>query len=212
MKLQNKARWAQCVALVGLLVACQRSETEQPAAKVFASAEAPAELPALGKIGDFSLKDQAGSEVTTQTLSGQPWVAAFFFTRCPVVCPRLTGKMQAVQEQGKQQKLSFRLVSFSVDPENDTPQALTAYAAKYKVDLANWKLLTGDYEVVKRTSVDSFKLALEGKADPNADHFGILHGSHLVLVDGHSQIRGFYRSEDADVVTRLVGDIKRLAE
>lgn len=213
-QLQHKARWAQLATLAALLLGCQacRSEADKPAAKVFAggSAEASGELPELGKIGDFTLKDQGGAEVTTKTLSGEPWVAAFFFTRCPVICPRITAKMRAVQEQGKQQGLGFRLVSFSVDPENDTPEALTAYAKTNHVDLTNWKLLTGDYEVVKRTSVESFKLALEGKADPKADHFGILHGSHLVLVDATSQIRGFYRSEDADVVSRLVADIKRL--
>ncbi len=216
-QLQLKLGRARLAALGALLLSCAalfgcRSEADPPAAKVFASAQAPGELAELGQIGDFSLKDQGGATVTTKTLSGEPWVAAFFFTRCPVVCPRLTAKMREVQDQGKQRGLRFRLVSFSVDPDNDTPEQLTAYAKANHVDLANWKLLTGDYEVVKRTSIDSFKLALEGKADPKADHFGILHGSHLVLVDAKNQIRGFYRSEDADVVSRLLTDIKRLSE
>lgn len=198
-----------CLALLG--ASCDRPEGEQaPAAIDLSPKTEPKELEKLGDIGDFKLTDQAGKAVSRETLKGQPFVAAFFFTRCPVVCPRLTRKMREIQQQGKAQGLTFRLVSFSVDPENDTPAALTKYAKENSVDLSNWVLLTGDYDVVKKTSVEGFKQVLEGKADPSADHFGILHGSHLVLVDGGAQIRGFYRSEDEDAVKRLLSDIARL--
>ncbi|MEZ4373528.1 MAG: SCO family protein [Polyangiaceae bacterium] len=199
-------------ALFSCVQGCDRPSGEQaPAAIDLTPKEEAKELPKLGDIGDFKLTDQTGKAVTRDTLKGEPFIAAFFFTRCPTVCPRLTRKMREVQSAGKAQNLKFRLVSFSVDPDNDTPQALRDYAAKNSVDLSNWVFLTGDYEVVKKTSVDGFKQVLEGKADPNADHFGILHGSHLVLVDGEAQIRGFYRSEDEDAVKRLLSDIKRLA-
>ncbi|MCA9632441.1 MAG: SCO family protein [Myxococcales bacterium] len=212
--LNRTAHVAGCALALTLTLAataCDRGSGEQaPAARDLTPREDPKELPKLGDIGDFKLTDQAGKAVTRETLKGEPFVAAFFFTRCPVVCPRLTRKMREVQKQGQAEGLEFRLVSFSVDPDNDTPEALTAYAKKNQVDLSNWVFLTGDYDVVKRTSVEGFKQVLEGKADPNADHFGILHGSHLVLVDGEGQIRGFYRSEDEGATKRLLSDIARL--
>ena len=101
-----------------------------------------------------------------------------------------------VAAAGKAQPLT--LVSFSVDPENDTPPVLLAYAQRFDADLKSWSFLTGDLAVVKRTVVDGFKLALDGKADPAAENGGIIHGSHLVLVDRTLAIRGYYRTDDDD--------------
>jgi protein SCO1/2 len=168
-------------------------------------------LPAVAQIADFRLTDQAGRPVTPQDLRGKVWVAAFMFTRCPTICPRITRRMQELQTQAKQAQVPVTLVSFSVDPEYDTPQVLSAYAREFKLDTSNWRLLTGDIEVIKKTSIESFKMELDGQPDSGADHLGLVHGSHLVLVDGKLQIRGFYRSSDADVIPRLVGDVKRLS-
>ncbi len=167
-------------------------------------------LPAVSQILDFALTDQAGRQVSPQDLRGKVWVAAFMFTRCPTICPRITRRMQEVQAQAKKERVPLTLVSFSVDPEYDTPQVLSAYAGEFKLDTSNWRLLTGDIEAIKKISVESFKMALDGQPDSGADHLGLVHGSHLVLVDRKLQIRGFYRSSDAGIVQRLVGDAKRL--
>jgi protein SCO1 len=163
-----------------------------------------ADLPTLGDVGRFSLTDQAGRPVSESTLRGHVWAAAFFFTRCPTVCPRITRRMRDLQKAAAKEELKLQLVSFSVDPENDTPEVLTAYAKQYGADLSTWRFLTGDLEVVRRTSEQGFKLALDGKATPGAEHLGLFHGSHLVLVDGAGQIRGYYRtSEDAQMAQLL---------
>ena len=182
--------------LLALLVACEKKSDS---------------LPAVAQIADFRLTDQAGRPVSRQDLRGKVWVAAFMFTRCPTICPRITRRMQELQAHAKKEQVPLTLVSFSVDPEYDTPQVLTAYAAEFKLDTSNWRLLTGDIEVIKKTSVESFKMALDGQPDSAADHLGLVHGSHLVLVDGKLQIRGFYRSSDAGVVPRLVNDAKRVS-
>ncbi len=170
------------------------------------------DLPKLGSIGTFSLTDQAGKPFTPEQLKGQVWLANFFFTSCPTVCPRMTKKMREVQAQGAAKNLEFHLVSVSVDPETDTPKVLTEYAKENQADTANWSFLTGDFEVIKKTSVEGFKMALDGKLKKDADHFGILHGSHLVLIDQKGEIRGFYRSADDDAVKRLLQDIARLSK
>src|SRR3954463_12194038 len=121
-------------------------------------------LPELGSVGDFSLVNERSEPITAQSLRGKVWIAAFFFTRCPTICPRITRRLRALQVAAHGTAQPPLLVSFSVDPDNDTPPLLLEYAKHYDADLRTWSFLTGDLEVVKRTVVDGFKLALDGKA------------------------------------------------
>jgi protein SCO1/2 len=118
--------------------------------------------------------------------------------------------MRALQVAAATQVAGLTLVSFSVDPENDTPSVLLAYAQRFNADPKNWSFLTGDLDVVKRTVVDGFKLALDGKPDPAAENGGIIHGSHLVLVDRTLAIRGYYRTDDDEDMSRILADAARL--
>jgi protein SCO1/2 len=167
-------------------------------------------LPELGQVGAFSLVNQQGETMSAEGLRGKVWVAAFFFTRCPTICPRITRRLRALQIASQTSPKPPLLVSFSVDPENDTPPILLEYAKRYGADLRTWSFLTGDLDVVKRTVVDGFKLALDGKAEPGAENGGIIHGSHLVLVDRQLTIRGYYRTDDEDDMKRLLDDAGRL--
>jgi protein SCO1 len=167
-------------------------------------------LPKLGQLGAFALIDQDGKSVTADTLRGKVWVAAFFFTHCPTICPRITRRMRALQRDANAHAAPVTFVSFSVDPENDTPPVLLAYAKQYGADLHNWSFLTGDLAVVKATVVDGFKLALDGKPDPAADNGGIIHGAYLVLVDPGLAIRGYYRTDDDAEMKRLLEDSGRI--
>ena len=167
-------------------------------------------LPKLGQVGAFSLVNQDATSVSADTLRGKVWVADFFFTRCPTICPRITRRMRALQIAAARQVPALSLISFSVDPENDSPPVLRSYAQRFDADLKTWSFLTGDLEVVKRTVVDGFKLALDGKPDPGAENGGIIHGSHLVLVDRTLAIRGYYRSDDDEDMTRILEDAARL--
>jgi protein SCO1/2 len=187
--------WLMLLALSGTWTACKKR------------ADA---LPKLGEVGAFSLLNQNAAPVSAQTLRGKVWVAAFFFTHCPTICPRITRRMRALQVAAAAKAPALELVSFSVDPENDTPPVLLAYARRFDADVKNWSFLTGDLAVVKRTVVDGFKLALDGKPDPTAENGGIIHGSHLVLVDRTLAIRGYYRTDDEDDMTRLLQDAARL--
>lgn len=168
------------------------------------------QLPELGSVGQFSLTDQAGRSVTAETLRGRVWAAAFMFTRCPTVCPRITRRMRELQQAAAREGVSLELVSFSVDPEYDTPEVLRAYAQQYGADLASWRFVTGDLEVIRKTSEQGFKLALDGKATPSAEHFGLFHGSHLVLVDGKGTIRGYYRTSEDEQMKQLLLDAAAL--
>jgi protein SCO1/2 len=168
-------------------------------------------LPELGAVPAFSLESQEGTPFGSKQLEGCVWAVAFMFTRCPTVCPRITRFMQRLQRTAKSKGVDLRLLSISVDPDNDTPAVLKSYARRFDADLSSWTFLTGDFEAIKKTSEDGFKLALEGRADPAAKDFGIVHGSHLVLIDRHAKIRGYYRTDDEQEAARLLADAKRLS-
>jgi protein SCO1 len=163
-------------------------------------AQASAPLPVLTKLEPFSLFDQHGQAVTLHDLSGKIFVADFIFTGCQSACPMLTSKMRSLQQhlEGRElavgHALPVKLVSFSVDPEVDTPEKLTIYAAKWGVDERRWMFLTGSLAEVNRAVTRGMKIAFEkGGADTAA--FDVMHGERFVLVDAKGGVRGYF---DAD--------------
>ena len=174
-----------------------------------ARAEQP--LPELSEIPDFSLVDQRGNTLHGHDLRGSVWVADFIFTGCQAACPMLTSRMRALQErlaradQAEGRRLPVRLVSFSVDPEVDTPERLAAYASKWKADEQRWTFVTGPLDEMNRAVVKGMKIPFEkGGADLSA--FDVMHGEHLVLVDANGKIRGYFEADPAglDKVERAI--------
>jgi protein SCO1/2 len=168
------------------------------------------EMPAYGKVPPFALTDQDGKAFTRETLAGQVWAAAFIFTRCPSACPRVTRAMQGVELQAKMRNLPLHLVSFSVDPEYDTPAVLRRYGTEFRADFTTWSFVTGDSAAIKRMAEQGLKIAVDGKADPSKPDFGITHGTQLALVDGKGEIRGYYATSDEEALARLVDDAQTL--
>jgi protein SCO1/2 len=191
---------ALALAALPVLAGCQRSQ---------AADAAP--LPALGTVGPFWLTDQDGKTFTEASLDGSVWVAAFMFTRCPTVCPEMVRRMKLLQEQARAGGVRLSLVSFSVDPENDTPEVLRTFARERELDTSNWRFLTGDSQVIRDTAEKGFKIGVDGTPREGQEHFGITHGTHLVLLDGHRTIRGYYQSSDPERVSALLKDARRLA-
>lgn len=168
------------------------------------------ELPVLGEIPAFAFTDQAEAPFTQENMQGRVSVVAFMFTRCPTICPRITTTMRELQKRAQAASLPVHWLSFTVDPDNDTPAVLREYAKEYELDLSNWSLLTGDHQRIREVAEQGFKIGAEGKADPSAADYGISHGSHLVLVDQQGRIRGYYRTMDGDAQNRLLQDAERL--
>ncbi len=168
-------------------------------------------LPQLGSLPDFSFTREDGSAWGSAQLRGHPFVANFIFTRCPTVCPAFTRKMARVQKDTDRFGPGLQLVSFSVDPTYDTPARLAEYAQKHGANPARWSFLTGDYNRLKDTVVNSFKISMGRESMDEADVLGIFHGNHFVLVDGTGEIRGYYESADDEAFERLLRDAARLA-
>jgi protein SCO1 len=162
-------------------------------------------LPEYSPVPDFKLTERSGRDVSRQDLAGQVWVADFIFTHCAGICPTMSANMRKLQDRLPKE---IRLVSFSVDPYNDTPEVLTEYANRYGADPERWLFLTGDPKAVQELSVGGFKLALDPSGGTEAEP--ITHSSRFALVGRDGRIRGYYGTEDAGALDRLVTDAKKL--
>ena len=159
-----------------------------------------------GMAPDFTLTERSNRKVTRQDLAGKVWVADFIFTHCAGACPIMSAHMKKLQDQ---LFADIRLVSFSVDPTNDTPEVLAEYANRYGADRDRWLFLTGDPETIQKISVGGFKLALDPSGGTEAEP--ITHSSRIVLVDRQGIIRGYYGTEEPEALARLIKDANNLA-
>ena len=165
----------------------------------------------LGEVPEFALFERDGGTVRRADLAGAPWVADFIFTRCVLSCPRLTAQMKRFRERLPE---GVRSVSFSVDPEYDTPEVLLEYAGRYQIYGRDWMFLTGRREDLFALVRDGFKVTASlpepGQiVDPREP---ILHSTRFVLVDGAGGIRGYYDAFDEEALSRLLGDLSRVLE
>lgn len=156
-------------------------------------------------IGDFELINQDGIKKGINEWKGKIVVADFFFTHCPVICPKMTANLKKVQQSFSDDEILIN--SFSVDPQRDSAVQLKKYAEKFKIDPSNWQLLTGDKKDIYKLARNSFMIvATDG--DGGADDF--IHSEKLVLIDRQKRIRGYYDGTSEKEVNTLIQDIKKL--
>jgi protein SCO1/2 len=156
----------------------------------------PPPPPVLGTLPAFELVDPHGKPFGSADLRGQVYVASFFFTRCPSVCPLLMTRMKQLQDRFRAGDIrGIHVVSITVDPANDTPEVLRDAEPRYGVDEARWTLLTGPPDRVRALCVDGFHVpgfeqAYRGEGD-------IPHTTKVVLVDREGRIRGYYDTDES---------------
>jgi protein SCO1/2 len=163
----------------------------------------------FGEVPAFHLVDERGGAFTNESMRGHTAVVDFVFTRCPSSCPRLTARMAELQRRLAGDGSAARLVSFSVDPENDTPPVLAAYAARAGADPARWRFVTGPADDVMRAVVLGFKVSA-AKVATGANDYDVTHGNWFVLVDARGTVRGYYPTEEDADFNRLVRDAEAL--
>ena len=180
---------------------------------LLAACSQPEPLPEYGATPDFELTERSGRTASSSELAGKVWVADFIFTTCAGPCPLMSTHMAALQRAVAD--LDVQLVSFTVDPERDTPEILAEYAARYKADPERWLFLTGAkqalYDMIQKgflLAVDDGTVVEGGKPGPGI----ITHSVKFVLVDQQGRIRGYYSGEEAGVVNAILPDIQRLVD
>jgi len=158
-----------------------------------------------GAVPSFQLVNQDAQPFGSAQLIGKIWIADFIFATCPGPCPMISTRMSELQKP--LEKTDVHLVSFTVDPEKDTPEVLRGYAEKLHAQAGRWDFLTGAQSTIYHLSRDGFKLAVSD----GSEETGIpVHSTRMVLVDRHGEIRGYYEATAADAVTKLLADTSHL--
>lgn len=203
-KLRRGLIWSLLVAALVVVIA----------AAAIQRVRRPEPPPVLGRVPEFTLTNRDGRTIRNRDLAGQPWIADFIFTRCPASCPMMTARLAKLNGE-LPDDLPVRLVSISVDPENDTPAVLQRYAESFKAP-ARWLFLTGGRDTIHRLSKEGFKLGIE-VAPPPVGNDGkpvepILHSTRFVLVDGEGRIRGYYDAFDEESMAKLRRHLDAITE
>ena len=146
------------------------------------------------KIADFSFTNQNGKVITQKDYENTIYVADFFFTTCPTICPKMTNNMIWLQNQLKKYP-NVKLLSFSITPDIDTPEVLKKYALEKGVDDARWNLLTGNKKEIYYLARKSYLAVKTGKPE---EYYDMVHTENFVLIDKNKRIRGFYDGTNLD--------------
>ena len=149
------------------------------------------------KIADFAFTNQNGKIITQKDYDNTIYVADFFFTTCPTICPKMTDNMVWLQNQLKNNP-EVKLLSFSVTPDIDTPEVLKKYALEKRVDDSRWNLVTGDKKDIYYLARKSYLAVKTGKPE---EMYDMVHTENFILVDKNKRIRGFYDGTNLDQPT-----------
>lgn len=160
-------------------------------------------------IPKFSFTNQDGKIVSHKDYQGKIFVADFFFTTCTSICPIMSSQMVRLQELMRQEKLDkdVWLLSHTVDPTHDNPEALKAYAQKIGANQDNWNFVTGSADDIYWQAQEGYMLT----AFPSdTAQGGFFHTDKLTLIDNGMHIRGYYDGTSTKSVDKLLKDIKKL--
>lgn len=164
------------------------------------------------EVADFEFTTQDNGTKSLNDLKGKFWVADFVFTNCTTVCLPMTSNMSQLQDKMKEEGLDedIELVSFSVDPDYDTPEVLSDYAEEYNADLDNWTFLTGyDFQTIKELSIKSFKNMVQ---EPPEGSDQVTHGTSFFLVDPEGNVVKSYDGVSPESMDEILEDLKAVQE
>ena len=164
------------------------------------------------RIGEFSLQNQDGKTITLAEVEGNIHVAEHFFTHCKSICPVMNVQMQRVHKKFRDNE-DIKILSFTVDPDNDTVQRMKWYANKHKATGNNWHFLTGSKEDLYHLARKSYFVLKPAEArnlgDAGSD---FIHTNNFVLIDKKLRIRGYYDGTDPKEVDQMMHDMELLLE
>lgn len=158
-------------------------------------------------IRDWEYVNQDSNNVSNKSLSPYIYVADFFFTSCPSICPKVMKQMLRIHEVYKDNP-RVKMVSFTIDPVRDTPKRLQEYAHNLQVDTDQWMFLSGDKDFTLDLADDYFVTALEDPTVPG----GFDHSGKIILVDQDGHVRSFCEGTDPSETPKMIKHIKRLLD
>lgn len=160
------------------------------------------------KVPEFGYINQDSARIDSKDLEGKVWVADFFFTHCPSICPVMTTQMKRLNIMTKDLEKHVQFLSFSIDPERDQPTRIREFIKMHGIEAKNWLFLTGNEEETHLMAKFYFNGA---ERDPEAEG-GFGHTDYFALIDRKGYVRGIYRGTDSKEVDRMEKDIRKLLE
>ncbi|CAI8392201.1 MAG: SCO1 protein [Flavobacteriales bacterium] len=158
------------------------------------------------KIADFKLTNQNNQSVTNAAYDGKIYIADFFFTTCPGICPIMKENMIALQEEFLDDE-NILLLSHTVTPEIDSVEVLKKYSLDKGVIDSKWNMVTGSKEQIYNLARKSYLVAEEIETK---NPYDMIHTENFILIDSKRRIRGFYDGTDSEVMQDLIDDIRIL--
>lgn len=183
--------------------------------------KAPPSVPetVLESVPAFTFAERNGAAISNDTLKGKVWIASFVFTRCSGTCPQVAATLARLQSELADVP-NLRLVTFTIDPDRDTPEELKKYAERYRADPERWLFLTGGEKAIHALANDGFHVLAKKRPDGKpGDEFD--HSTMLVLVDKAGRIRDYYdgmppldgpKDKYEASLKRLIEDVRSLAK
>jgi protein SCO1 len=176
------------------------------------------DMATIGEVPNFSFTNQNGETITNRDYKGKVYIAEFFFTTCPSICPIMNRNMVTIQNEFYGNP-NLGIASFTINPEFDTPEILKAYAESYKITNPDWHLLTGDKSEIYKLANTGFNLYVGEAAEVEG---GFEHSGLFALIDQEGNIRSrydkngnpliYYDGLEAEGIQMLKEDIKLLLE
>ncbi len=155
----------------------------------------------------WSFQNQEGEYISKEDYQGKVYVADFFFTHCPSVCPKMLENMKYAQQQLKGEDVLF--LSHTVDPKDDTVERLKWYTKKNNIDTQNWNFVTGEKQDLYELGVNGYLVSSQEDALAPG---GFLHSEKFILVDGQGRIRGMYDGTKKEQVDKMINDARLLLD
>jgi protein SCO1 len=176
----------------------------------FFACDSQKKLPFLGegehRIPDFAFTNQDGKSITQADFKNKIYVADFFFTSCPTMCPVMNRNLLTVQEAFKNNP-EIAFLSHSIDPRHDSVPVLKEYAERLGADTRQWQFVTGKQTDIYRIAKEGYLLTTEKDTISPEKSGGFLHSGALVLIDKYQRIRGMYDGTQKEAVQKLIADI-----
>lgn len=205
----RKTKFLFAVTLLLVLYACSSTNKSEKSQK----------LPILGMkdvvngdtifhtIPPFKFLNQDSTWIDQTLVKNQVYLAYFFFTSCPSICPKMTTQMRRLQKNTQDIQEQFHILSFTIDPGTDSPSKFRDYIKHFDLDMSNWDMLTGEETTINKLGIKGF-LVHNGKDDYAEG--GYAHSTAFVLVDKNGYIRGLYDGTNPEKVDLLEKDLRQL--
>ncbi|MDR2235945.1 MAG: SCO family protein [Chryseobacterium sp.] len=146
------------------------------------------------KVPDFELTDQNSKNITNKDMLGKVYLVEFFFSKCPTICPVMNRNMRAIEDEVNSPE--FGIISISIDPDNDTPEALKQHARMVGAKSPNWHFLTGNRDYIGQLA-DQFNIYVGDKEDESES---LNHSGMIALVDQEGNIRCRYNKDNMPIL------------